>query len=334
MEIQNIPWEAISAKLNHVAEPDDLKQIQAWLDLSAENTAILSEIVNTWTITKSSPEFYQPDMTFNWNKLMQKINNRSEKKIRQTVFMKIATAAALLILVFLTGVFSGDRIRIQTPAITYSKIIAPKGNKTQIILPDSSKVWLNSGSELWYPSDYTAQNREVWMKGECFFQVQKDPDHPLLVHGTKIQVKVFGTCFNVREDASKDLSDVTLLKGKVEVLNLINQKISDLNPGQQLVYQKGVSQILAPENMEAMTSWVQNVLIFNNQPFEEVIRYLDGWYGVDIQLDRSLYYRHNYTFKVKTESLREVLELISIITPINYKIEGDQIKIKYKPKMK
>ena len=333
MEIQNIPWEAISAKLNNVAESDDLKQIQAWLDLSAENHDILSEIVNTWAITKSSPEFYQPDMTYNWSKLMQKINIRSEKKNRLMVFLRVAAAAAVLILVFLAGITFSDRFRIQQSTITYSKIIAPKGNKTQIILPDSSRVWLNSGAELWYPSDYSAHNREVWMKGECFFQVQKDPVHPLLVHGTKIQVKVFGTTFNIREDDSKDLSDVTLLAGKVEVLNLKNQKISDLNPGQQLVYQKGVSQILAPENMDAMTSWVNNILIFNNQPFEEVIRYLDGWYGVDIQLERSLYYRHNYTFKVKTESLREVLELITIITPINYKIEGDQIKIKYKPKM-
>jgi ferric-dicitrate binding protein FerR (iron transport regulator) len=333
MEIQNIPWEAISAKLNNAAEPDDLQQIQAWLDLSAENPVILSEIVNTWAITKSSPEFYQPDMTYNWNKLMQKINLRSERKGRFFIFLRVAAAAAVLILVFLAGITFSDHLRVEPSVITYSKIISPKGNKTQIILPDSSRVWLNSGAELWYPSDYSAQNREVWMKGECFFQVQKDPDHPMLVHGTKILVKVFGTTFNIREDESKDLSDVTLLTGKVEVLNLKNQIISDLNPGQQLVYQKGVSQILAPENMEAMTSWVNNILIFNNQPFEEVIRYLNGWYGVDIHLDRSLYYRHNYTFKVKTESLREVLELITIITPINYKIEGDQIKIKYKPKM-
>jgi ferric-dicitrate binding protein FerR (iron transport regulator) len=118
------------------------------------------------------------------------------------------------------------------------------------------------------------------------------------------------------------------------VLDLQNEDISELLPGQELVYSKGVGKVRMAENMEALTSWINNVLIFKNQPFEEVIYYLNAWYGVNIQLDKSLYYRHNYTFKVKTESLREVLELISIITPIDYKIEGDQIKIKYKPKIK
>lgn len=333
MKIQNIPFEAISAKLKNEAGSDDIRQIQEWLELSPENPVILTEIVNIWSVTMGKPEYYQPDLTYNWNKLIQRINYKSRRKNSLILFTRMAAAAAVLILVFIAGITMSDRFVIHPQKITYSKIISPKGNKTRIILPDSSRVWLNSGSELWYPSDYSAQNREVWMKGECFFQVQKDPDHPFLVHGTKIQVKVYGTVFNFKEDESKELSDVTLLTGNVEVLNLKNQKISDLKPGQQLVCQKGISQILAPENMDAMTSWVNNILIFKNQPFEEVIRYLEGWYGVDIQLDRSLYYLHNYTFKVKTESLREVLELISIITPIKYKIEGDQIKIKYKPKM-
>jgi transmembrane sensor len=85
--------------------------------------------------------------------------------------------------------------------------------------------------------------------------------------------------------------------------------------------------------MEALTSWVNNILIFKNQPLNEVVSYLNGWYGVNIKFDQTLYNHHKYTFKVKTESLREVLELITIITPINYTIEGDQITIKYKSKM-
>jgi len=105
-------------------------------------------------------------------------------------------------------------------------------------------------------------------------------------------------------------------------------------PGQQLVYEKGIYHIQKAENMEALTAWLNNMLIFDNQPFEEVIHYLEKWYGVKIHLDRTLYYSHNYTFKVKTESLREVMELISVITPIEYHIEGEQITIKYKKKMK
>jgi transmembrane sensor len=333
MEIQNIPWEAISAKLKNCAGTDELKQIQEWLDRAPENGMILSEISHVWSITKGKPEFYQPDLTYNWNKLIDKINPNPVRKINAVFFFRWVAAAAILVMVFLAGLGTGDYFREKPSAVTFSRVIAPKGNKTQIVLPDSSKVWLNSGAELWYPSNYTALNREVWMKGECYFQVEEDPSHPLVVHGTKLQVKVYGTSFNIREDEIADLSNVTLVSGKVEVMNLQSSKIAELVPGQQFMYRKGLGEVHPAENLEALTSWVNNILIFKNQPFDEVISYLNGWYGVNINFERNLYNHHKYTFKVKTESLREVLELITIITPIHYEIEGDQISIKYKQKM-
>jgi len=330
MQQQNIPWEAITAKLKNDADENQLKQIQDWLDLSPGNSVILTEIVNTWSVTKNRTEFYQPDMTFNWQKLMARINYQPKQKAIQNIYFRWATAAAILALVFLAGIGLGDGIFNQRTNISYTKIIAPKGNKTQIVLPDSTHVWLNSGSELKYPSDYSEQNREVQMKGECFFDVVKDPAHPFIVSGSKFKVKVYGTRFNVNEDNARDMADVTLVSGKVQVFNLQDKLISDLKPGEQLILSEGKYRLQKAENLEALTAWLNNMLIFDNQPFEDVIHYLEKWYGVKIQLDKDLYYRHNYTFKVKTESLREVMELISVITPIQYKIEGEQVTIKYK----
>jgi len=331
---QNIPWEAISAKLKGEAVAEDSKLIEDWLESAAENKFVLDEIVHVWSITRNKPEFYQPDMSYNWNKLMEKINSQPQQRKSYSLFIRMAAAAAILSLVFWAGMIVNDKSISGPTNISYSKIISPKGNKTHVILPDSSTVWLNSGAEIRYPSNYSAKNRELWMKGECYFQVEKDADHPFLVHGKKLQIKVFGTSFNVKEDDSRDLSDVTLVTGKVKVLDLQNETITDLIPGQHLVYAKGVGKVMAAENLEASTSWINNILIFKNQPLEDVVHYLSGWYGVYIKFDRSLYSLHKYTFKVKTESLKEVLELINIITPIDYKIEGDRITIKYKQKMK
>jgi ferric-dicitrate binding protein FerR (iron transport regulator) len=150
------------------------------------------------------------------------------------------------------------------------------------------------------------------------------------VSGTKFKVKVYGTRFNVNENNARNMADVTLVSGKVQVLNFQDKLISEIKPGQQLVFDEGKYRIQKAENLEALTAWLNNMLIFDNQPFEVVIHYLENWYGVKIQLDKDLYYKHNYTFKVKTESLREVMELISVITPIQYKIEGEQVNIKYK----
>lgn len=329
MEPQNIPWDEISAQLQNEATDEQRKLIQEWLELSPENPVILTEIVNTWKLTRGKTNFYQPDLSSNWQKLIRRIDYQPKKKLIQNIYFQWAAAAAVLVLVFLGGIGLGDGFRQKPAKISYTRIVAPEGNKTQIVLPDSTRVWLNSGSELQYASDYTAQNREVQMQGECYFDVVKDPAHPFLVKASKFQVKVYGTRFNVNEDLARNSADVTLVSGKVEILDLVNNPISYLKPGQQFVFSEGKGKVQKAENIEALTAWMNNMLIFDNQPFEEVIHYLEKWYGVKIQLDQSLYYSHNYTFKVKTESLREVLELISVITPIEYHIEGEEVTIKY-----
>ena len=330
MQQDHIPWDAISARLKDEADEDQIQQIQKWLDLSPEHPVILTEIMNVWSVSKSSTEFYQPDLSVNWQKLMQKVNSRPKQSLFRTISFRISAAAAVLALVFMAGLGLGDGFLNSSKKVSYTRIIAPEGNKTQIVLPDSTHVWLNSGSELQYASDYSAKNRKVNMKGECFFDVVKDPDHPFIVQGSKFQVRVFGTRFNVNEDASQNTADITLVSGKVQVFNLDDKPVSELIPGQQLVYIQGIYHVQKAVNMEALTAWLNNMLIFDNQPFEEVIHYLEKWYGVKIQLDHTLYYSHNYTFKVKTESLREVLALISVITPIEYQIEGEKVMIKYK----
>jgi ferric-dicitrate binding protein FerR (iron transport regulator) len=330
MEQKITPWEAISAQLINKATLAQKQIIQEWLKSSPEHSVFLSEIVNTWALTKQKSEFYQPDLTINWEKLMKKINHLSKLKATRKIYLQWITAAAVLLIVFLVGIGLGDSFLLPTAKVSFTKIIAPEGNKTQIVLPDSTYVWLNSGSVLEYSSDYSAQNRQVRMKGECFFDVVKDPNHPFVVQCSKFKVKVFGTRFNVNEHDTKNLTDVTLVSGKIQVLNLQDQLISELLPRQQLIFEEGKFRVQQAQNIEALTAWLNNMLIFDNQPFEEVIHYLEKWYGVKIHLDHSLYYSHSYTFKVKTESLREVMELISVITPIEYQIEGEQVNIKYK----
>ena len=333
MEPINTPWEAIAARLKNEANDEQLLQIEEWLDASPENPSILSEIISTWSLTKHKTQFYEPDNSINWEKLMNRIGHPQGRKIILNTYYRWIAAASVIVLVFLTGLGFGGFFNRTNP-VQMVRIIAPEGSKTQIVLPDSTRVWLNSGAELQYPGNFTAQNREVKMKGECFFSVTKDPNHPFLVNGSTLRVKVYGTRFNVNEDRYTKGTDVTLISGKVEVYNQKDQLLSKLSPGEQLVYNNGLRSVMLTQNPEAVTSWINNMLIFNNQPFKEVIHYLEKWYGVTITLDRTIHNDYNYTFKVKTESLREVLELISFITPIEYHIEGEKVNIKYRQHMR
>lgn len=333
MEKNNIPWEAIAARLKNEADNVQMEQIQEWLDASEEHPVILSGIIDTWSITQSKTAFYKPDMIGNWQKLMERINIQPKEKEFPKNYFRWIAAAAILVIGFLLGSVYNEGLLFETQKnIIYTKIVAPQGSKTQVVLPDSTQVWLNSGAELQYASDYSARNREVSIKGEGYFDVVRDAEHPFVVHGSKFQVKVFGTSFNMNEDKNSSWADITLVSGKVQVLSLQGQKLCDLKPGEQLVLKENKYSVQKAENLEALDAWRRNMLIFDNQPFEEVIPYLEKWYGVKINLDQAGISNHRYTFKVKTESLREVLNLISIITPITYCIEGEQITIKYKRK--
>ena len=334
MESQNTPWEAIAARLKDEANNEQLLQIKGWLDCSPENSVIFSEIINFWSLTKHKTQFYEPNKTINWQKLMKRIGHSQSHIFQLNTYFKWLAAAAVLVIVFLMGLSLGNGFLKRSTKVSLVRIVAPEGSKTQIFLPDSTQVWLNSGAELQYPGDFSVQNRRITMKGECFFSVTKDQEHPFFVVGTKLRIKFYGTQFNINENGFIDGTEVTLISGKVEVYDKSNQLLSKLNPGEQLVYKNGLSQVQKTVNPEALTSWINNMLIFNNRPFEEVIYYLEKWYGVNITLDRTTNYDYNYTFKVKTESLREVLSLISFITPIVYRIEGENVTIKYKKNMK
>lgn len=334
MESGNIPWEAIGSFLKDRLDKQSEAIVKKWLAVSSEHVVWFNEIVNINRLTGYTIDFYTPKKEELWLELMQRVRagTKLPKTKERRLWLRYAAAAAALVMAFFAGhLFSLDKTeKFDGNPVTWTKVIAPSGHRTELILPDSTKVWLNSGAELQYPSSFNGDTREVYITGECYFEVTKDHLKPFFVHGSAINVKVFGTRFNLNENQD-DQSVVTLLEGKVEVLNQENKSLKFLDPGQQLLVVKGdlihLSEVVNPE---ALIAWTNNMLVFEDLPFEAVISYLENWYGVTIHLDNSLQNKHNYTFKVKTESLREVLDLIAVITPVDYKIDGDQVHIKKK----
>ena len=330
MESQNTPWEAISAYLKDQSDKQSELVVKEWLKASPDHVRLFNEILNIRQLTGTPVVSYEPQKEELWNELMRRISADSVPKVivKQFWIRYIAVAAAIAI-----AFFAGNWFRLQpdeasTSFSTYTQVIAPAGQRTQMILPDSTLVWLNSGSELKYAGSFSGNSREVYIQGECYFEVAENKHKPFIVHAPDIQVKVYGTRFNLKENTKESV--VSLFEGKVEVLNQQNESLSFLDPGQQLAAGSDGFQVSKLERADALIAWTKGMLVFENQPFEEVIAYLENWYGVKITLDRSLYKNHNYTFNVKTESMREVLDLISVITPIDYEIRGDQVAIKYK----
>ena len=195
---------------------------------------------------------------------------------------------------------------------------APPGAKTQLLLPDGTRVWLNSGSSLSYPSAFNAKSRNVKLKGEAYFEVVKNARKPMIVSTGHLKVEVYGTKFNVNAFADDGVIKTTLVEGKVTLISEDHKKYI-LTPGYSASYsikQKKI-QLTKVEEMDAYTGWREGKLLFHNIRFTAIIRELERWYNVDIQLtDKSLGNDVLYaTFF--DENIEQVLAILSKSIPIS-----------------
>ncbi|MGV8136724.1 MAG: FecR family protein [Mangrovibacterium sp.] len=215
--------------------------------------------------------------------------------------------------------------------LQFSEIVAPKGEKVQFVLPDGSSGYLNSGSTLKYA--YPFHKRLVELDGEGFFDVVHAKE-TFTVQTSAVKVEVHGTRFNVC--AYRDDPDVvtTLEEGSVTVIRDKDGAGLTIKPGQQAIFNKANSQVTSNGvNVDLFVSWKDNMLRFQNTPFPDVVKKLERWYDVKIILDDKLKFTQQYTMTIKTESLREMLELMLVTTPMNYEIKEDLVYITYKNKM-
>jgi ferric-dicitrate binding protein FerR (iron transport regulator) len=218
------------------------------------------------------------------------------------------------------------------PTTQYAEIVAPKGEKAQFVLPDGSTGYLNSGSTLKYAYPFT-DNRTVKLSGEAFFDVTHSKKE-FIVQTSKMKVKVHGTHFNVCAYNNETDFTTTLVEGSVSVVSNVDGRQIKLEPGQQAIFNKNDNSI-SSENVDVdlYVSWKENILRFHNSPFQDVVKKMERWYDVHIVLDDELKNTHRYTMSIKTESVREMLDLMSVTTPMRYKIAADTIFISSKTNM-
>lgn len=325
----NIPWDALAAYLKNGESSGQEAAVREWLEQSAENQQVFHEITQSWQISRKIPQPYQPNKELLWKKLMLRVEQKNKNTQTLVALRKWTIAAAVILVVFISGIWFGNMKSSGTYSGNFTHVVCPPGSRTQITLPDQSVVWLNSGAELRYANDLGRKSRDVFFTGECYFEVSKNSRIPFVVHSSNLNVKVFGTSFNVRED-NRGQTFVSLIEGKVQVQNKSGEPLVMLAPGEQFIAVGGSGKVRNVDNIESLIAWKNGVLIFENKLFGEVVSSLENWYGVKFQVDSSMLNKHSYTFNVKTESLSEVLELISVITPIEYRIEGENVYVKYK----
>lgn len=215
--------------------------------------------------------------------------------------------------------------------ITYSKLIIPLGGEYKLTLADGTQVWLNSESEIRFPSAFTGDKREVEFSGEAYFKVATDSTRPFYVKTNDISVKVYGTEFNVRAYHEDPCIATTLVEGRVSVIPAGEEKREvKIEPSQQLTYSKAGQQIEIREvDVNLYTSWKTGYYTFENTSLKEMFNYLRRWYIFDVTYqDKEL---ENLTFTgefQKDHPIEYGLELIRLTCEVDFNIDGHHIIVR------
>ena len=209
------------------------------------------------------------------------------------------------------------------------QIHVPTGQHVEIMLADGSKVWLNSGSTLTFPSKFNGKKRMVELDGEGFFEVKSDKEHPFIVSTSKYQVKAVGTSFNIYDYQDSPQFEAALLNGKVEVTTHAKKSsVVILTPNQRAALCQGVLKVKPIENANNYL-WRKGILYFN-EPLLEVFDKLQEYYDIEFQIrNSSLTRKSPYCtgkFRAK-DGLEHIIRVLKETNHFDYQIDYESKKI-------
>lgn len=236
---------------------------------------------------------------------------KKEKTLLQNPFLRYAAAAVLLFSIGINSYFVASNWHGKNDdMIEYT---AKTGEVKELTLPDGSKVWLNSESTLILPEQFKGNNRNVFLVGEAFFKVEKNPKKPFLVNTSVMTVKVLGTSFSVSNYQNDPEVRTNLVEGKVELLNKV-AKGNDIvmKPSEEVVFTKANGAISIDEKSEALVApWRQGRFRFYNTDLLSVAHQLERKFDCEFVFVDDEAETLRFTADFENEGLDEILELLN-----------------------
>ncbi len=367
-------WLLLSKKITGEATAEELLQLEEFLHSNAEWQANMETLQELWnsrptarpgTIQKSSDAYLAHINRLKEKALDFDIAGAEETPVqysfnpRKPLYKRLAVYAVAI--TFIAGIsllyWLSDPSHQNMPVASVkpvNEVSVGQGSKSHIQLPDGSQVWINSGSTLTYDNFLRANNREVQLNGEAYFDVVKDPEHPFIVHTSGIDIKVLGTAFNVKAYKTESTIEATLIHGSIEVINKNRPgtpKIM-LKPHEKLVYNK--YPVADPRDQRAdvkpaepdaysitikpltkniadsdivETAWVYNKLSFEDERFEDLALKMEKWYNLKISIESEKLRNYKISGSFVNETPEEALKELQFLMPFSYSIRNNEVKI-------
>ena len=212
--------------------------------------------------------------------------------------------------------------------VMYNTVSIPRGGEYRLELADGTKVWLNAATELRFPVNFTGDMREVYLKGEAYFQVKRDEKHPFIVHTSMGAVEVLGTSFNVRDYEDEREVVTTLETGKVMYVSGNTREKVTLNPGYQVLEKESSPVEVRKVDPLQYTGWREGKYVFEDVALEDIMRTLCRWYDIDGVYANPAVKKFHFTGDLERyESISIFLSFIETGGDVKFKTEGKTIII-------
>lgn len=337
-----------------------------WVESDISHKQLFKDVKKVWSVTAGLDHHQLSDpetefKTFEYRNLMN--NERTAQKKQNFIpFLKVAAIVAVSFgLSFLT--FNLLQNKKLTSGTVYTEIETKAGEKSQITLPDGSKIWINACTKLRYPNNLNSTSVELYLDGEAYFDLKKIPDRLITVRTSQINIKVLGTAFNLKSYKDDDVIETTLVRGKIEIENRAGKKTGTktvmLKPNQSATYFKQVDSLALHEfsevrinkaedldnlkkiavsnnsnivvmdkvNPETQTSWKEGKLSFRKETFENLAKMLERWYDIKIEIKDQDLKKSRFSGSFDKETIEQALQALSYPVPFKYKIEKDSVLI-------
>jgi len=356
--------EIINRFLSGNASEEEIRQLMNWLKESKNNRLTYFNLKRIWINTfqnNNDEEFLEQSLS----RLKLRTTLKPKPRIKQGStysFLntkKISVAASFIILIGISSFLGIQLTNMSVYRNKVNEIYVPMGSISSVSLPDGSKVWLNADSKLTYTSEFTRKKREVYLSGEAFFDIKHINNSSFNVNTKDINVTVLGTQFNLKSYDDEDVTETTLITGKLEV-NFINdthvQKQLLMDNNQRMIYSKSKTisesltesgdsersrenlvdelisephlQLIQINNTDLYTSWKDGRLVFKSESLQHLARKLERYYNITISFEDESIKALRYSGTIEDVTLEELLRAISIDSNISFTVDKDKVLLR------
>jgi transmembrane sensor len=329
-------WRNVTGKLAGGNSSEENADFEKWLKAEKLNHGVFQRLKEIWD--------YNPRYVQDTPRIWQKFKNRAvhfEHISSKHRFISYALRLSA-ILFLLVGTTVMLRKYIQPGSenlVSCNEIYVPNGNRTFIVLPDSSKVWISNNSRLKYPQKFSGETRELFLTGEAYFEVTHNAKKPFVVNIGENRIRVLGTKFSVSAHPEDNVINADLISGKIQMDIQTGEKPGNVQsftvtPGHRMEYNKKTKTI-ADSNIpeDFYDYWKNGIYSFKNESLESLASKVNRIYNVEIIFaDEQLKHKHyNGSFSVN-DNIYNFMEAIlqTSVEPIEYRKEGNKLYIKLK----